>query len=144
MATIYKHGGEVGRIEKLTFSMLFCADGKVLRNFGNGWKTWRKLKPDVEGGPRGCFERCLDDYRAKLGNLPEFARWRDRVHVFPLRHRAFVLEAVKLLSHDADGLWAELEDMGLRVSIGEAQALCAAYRAAQAESKAKAEVVAPV
>jgi len=142
MATIYKHGGEVGRIEKLTFSMLFCADGKILRNHGDGWKIWRKLKPDVEGGPRGSFERCQAEYDAKLDASPEFASWRDKVHEFPLRKRALVVEAVRLLPADPDGLWSELEDMGCPVSHGEAQALLAAYRAAQAEAKAK--IVAPV
>jgi len=138
MATIYKHGGEVGRIEKLTFSMLFCADGKVLRNFGSGWKLWRKLKSDVEGGPRGCFERCKADYDAMLANGPEFASWRDKVHAFPLRKRLLVIEAVKLLPADPDGLWSELEDMGCPVSHGEAKALLDAYKAAQAEAKAQA------
>jgi len=138
MATIYKHGGEVGRIEKLTFSMLFCADGKVLRNDGAGWRIWRKLKADVEGGPAGAFKRCSDEYNAKLRDLWAFAHWRDLVHQFPLRKRALVVEAVKHLPADPDGLWSELEDMGCPVSHGEAQALLNAYRVAQAEAKATA------
>lgn len=139
MATIYKHGGEVGRIEKLTFSMLFCADGKVLRNHGDGWKLWRKLKPDVEGGPAGAFKRCSDEYNAKLRDGWAFAHWRDLVHEFPLRKRALVVEAVRLLPADPDGLWSELEDMGCPVSHGEAQALLDAYGAAQREAKRHAE-----
>lgn len=144
MATIYKHGGEVGRIERLTFSMLFCEDGKILRNDGAGWRIWRKLKPGVEGGPRGSFNRCRAEYDEKLARLPAFAHWRERVHEFPLKKRALVVEAVRLLPADPDGLWSELEDMGLPVSHGEAQALLDAYRAANAEAKAQVHPAAPI
>lgn len=137
MATIYKHGGEVGRIEKLSFTMLFCEDGKILRNHGDGWKLWRKLKAGVEGGVHGCFNRCRAEYDEKLRACPDFAHWRELVHNFPLRKRLLVVEAVKLLSNDPDGLWNELEDMGLAVSHGEAKALLDAYRAANVEAKAQ-------
>lgn len=144
MATIYKHGGEVGRIDKLTFSMLFCADGKVLRNLGDGWKIWRKLKPGVEGGPLGAFRRCKAEYDAKLRNGPDFAHWRDLVHDFPLRMRALVVDAVRLLPNDPDGLWSELQDRGCGGTFGEAEELLRAYRAAQAEAKAQVHPTSPL
>lgn len=141
MATICKHGGSVGRIDKLTFSMLFCADGKVLRNDGAGWRLWRKLKLDaakMDGGPAGVYARCRDEYAAKLSAMPAFAHWRRLVHEFPLKKRALVVSAVQHLPEDPDGLWSELEDMGCPVSHGEANALLHAYRMANIEAKEKA------
>lgn len=143
MATIYKHGGEVGRIDKLTFSMLFCEDGKILRNHGAGWRIWRKVKQDVVCGVHGAYRRCRDDYAANLEAMPAFAHWRRLVHEFPLRKRALVVYAVQHLPEDPDGLWSELEDMGCPVSHGEANALLHAYRAANAEAKAQVHPTAP-
>jgi hypothetical protein len=133
MATIYKHGGEVGRIEKLTFCMLFCEDGKVLQNRGSGWKLWRKLKSGID--VRECFDNYRAEYSAWLLARPAFDHWRGLVHGFSLRKRALVVEAVRLLPADPDGLWSELEGMGCPVSPGEAAALLSAYSAAAAEQK---------
>lgn len=147
MATIYKHGGAVGRIDKLTFSMLFCADGKVLRNDGAGWRIWRKLKMDpnkMDGGPAGVFKRCDAEYQQKLAAGPAFAHWRKLVHEFPLKKRALVVEAVRLLPADPDGLWSELEDLGLPVSHGEAQALLDAFSDAKAEARAQSHPTTPI
>lgn len=134
MATIKGHGGEVGRIEKLTYDVLFCSDGTVLRNSGDGWRNWRKLRVALLAGD--TCKKHQELYEEKLARLPEFASWRALVHGFPLRNRALLVDAVSLLSNDADGLWAELEDRHLPCTVEEAQALAAAYLAAVKEANA--------
>lgn len=143
MATLYKHG-ELGQIERLDCKLAYCADGKILRNDGDGWKCWRKLKAGID--PRAHFEEAKKKYAEKLRDGPAFSAWRDLLHsLVSFRCRNLVVRTIGLMPQDPDGVWAELSDYGFMfgegeiLSIDEACALCAAYRAAMAEARSKAQ-----
>ena len=55
MATLSKHGVELGRIKYTTKIDAYFADGKVLRNQGFGWKIKYKVKPGND--PKDVFEK---------------------------------------------------------------------------------------
>lgn len=138
MATIYKHG-EIGQIERVAYKLCFCADGKILRNDGDGWKLWRTLKPGVD--PREHYEKAKANYAAKLQEKPAFAEWRTLFHnTFAFCHRYMALTVISSMPQDPDGVWSELNDY-LNISIGveEVVEVCRAYEAAERESQPQEE-----
>lgn len=140
MATLSKHG-ELGQIERLTYKLAYCSDGQVLRNNGEGWKIWKKCKPGID--PVQHFAQAQANYANKLATQPAFAEWRRVLHSnVAFRNRFLVLEAIKMLGNDVDGLWSELNDMAnISLSLEDCQELVAAYDAAcrEADDIAKAK-----
>lgn len=133
MATIYKHG-ELGQIERLTHKVCYCADGKILKNYGAGWKVWGKLKPGID--PLAHFEKCKANYAEKLQKMPAFANWRKKLHnAFSFKNRRLAVESIKMLGDDWDGAWASLDDYGIRVDFESFMSVCAAYKLACDEAK---------
>lgn len=137
MATLYKHG-ELGQIERVAYKVAYCADGQVLRNDGDGWKTWRKIKAGID--PKAAFEKAQAAYAEKLATKPLFAEWRKLFHAtFAPRIRCVALQAISLMPQDPDGVWSELNDYcsfnGDSFSIEEICDVCKAYQAAELESK---------
>lgn len=137
MATLYKHG-EIGQIERLTFKVAYCADGNILRNDGYGWKIWRKIKEGID--PVELFHKKQKEYQEKLISLPCFAAWRKAIHAFPLKHRAIIVEGVRMLGNDLDGLTSELQDYGIQIDYDETKELNDAYEAALEEQKLNSNV----
>ena len=136
MATLYKHG-EIGQIERVAYKVAYCADGKILRNDGDGWKQWRKCKPGID--PRARFEEAKANYSQKLATKPAFAAWRSLFHeLVPFKQRNLVLTAIGLMPQDPDGVWSEVNDYcgfsGSEYSIEDICQLCRAYQAAEQES----------
>ena len=137
MATLYKHG-ELGQIERVAYKVAYCADGQVLRNDGDGWKTWKKLKPGID--PRAHWEKVKASYAEKLATKPCFAEWRRLFHqTFSPKQRGIALTCIDSMPQDPDGVWSELNDYapfgGDSFSIEEICELCRAYQAAERESK---------
>lgn len=133
MATIYKHS-EIGQIERLTHKLCYCLDGKILRNQGAGWKIYGKLKPGID--PQAHFEKARANYAEKLATKPAFAAWRREVHKYAFSKRGLLVEMVKTLGNDIDGLWVELNDLcGIHASLDDCQALVDKYNAAIEEGK---------
>lgn len=133
MATIYKHG-EIGQIERLTHKLCYCLDGKILRNNGNGWKLWAKLKPGID--PQAHFARKQAEYANKLTTKPAFAAWRRKIHSYAFGKRTLLVEAIKMLGNDIDGLWSELNDIcRISVTVEDCQSLVDKYNAAIEEGK---------
>jgi len=133
MATIYKHG-ELGQIERLTHKVCYCADGKILKNYGHGWKVWGKVKPGID--PKAHFEKCKAKYAEKLATMPAFAAWRKALHDnFSLKNRVLALESIKMLGDDFDGAWASLDDYGIKVNFDDFMLVCEAYKAACNEAR---------
>lgn len=144
MATLYKHG-ELGQIERLAYKLAYCADGKILRNDGDGWKQWRKCKPGID--PRARFEQAKSAYAEKLSAKPAFAAWRSLFHeLVPFTQRSLVLTAISCMPQDPDGVWSEVNDYlsfaGDSYSIEDICSLCRAYQAAELESTPQTEPVA--
>lgn len=140
MATLYKHG-ELGQIERVSYKLAYCADGKILRNQGDGWKLYRTVKPGID--PREHFEKCKANYEQKLRECPAFAAWRSLFHrTFSFSRRYLALSVISSMPQDPDGVWSELNDYAFGSSNGEygideIVQVCRAYQAAEAESKAK-------
>lgn len=135
MATLYKHG-ELGQIERATSKIAYCADGQILRNQGDGWKQWKRLKPGVDA--REHFEKAKASYARKLETLPAFAEYRRLLHAeISFSHRYMVATVISTMPQDPDGVWSELNDM-LSISIGvnEVVELCRAFEAAEREASA--------
>ena len=144
MATLYKHG-ELGQIEKLDHKLAFCADGQILRNDGDGWKCWKKLKAGIDA--REHFERMKLKYSEKLSSLPCFAAWRELMHeLVPFKLRNLTLRTISMMPGDPDGVCSELGDFGYLtgddtgLSLDDCCRLCSAYRVAMLESKFDAQV----
>lgn len=143
MATLYKHG-EIGQIERVAYKVAYCADGQVLRNDGDGWKTWKRVKPGVD--PKQLFETVKAKYAEKLRTKPAFAHWREVFHrTFSPRQRSIALTSIDSMPQDPDSVWSELNDYapfgGDSFSIEEIVECCRAYQAAELESKATTEPV---
>jgi len=143
MATLYKHG-EIGQIERVAYKVAYCRDGQVLRNDGDGWKTWKKVKPGID--PIQAFENCKARYAEKLATKPAFAAWRELFHeLVPFKCRNLMLTAISLMPQDPDGVWSEVNDYigfsGESFSIEDICQLCRTYEAAELESKPSAEPV---
>lgn len=142
MATISKHG-EIGQIERVAYKVCYCRDGQILRNDGDGWKVWKRLKPEFAHDPVGAFERAKAKYQEKLSTRPAFAAWRSLMHelVAP-RNRNMVLTTISSMPQDSDGVWSTLDDynfMGIDLSIEDCVQLCRAYESAQAEARKLAQ-----
>jgi hypothetical protein len=133
MATLYKHG-EILQIDKLDHRIAFCADGKILRNDGEGWKTYKKLKPGLDASTIA--------HKLKLSTRPAFSSWRELLHEnFPLALRGLAVRIIGMMPDDPDGCWSEINDYssltgnGELVSIDDCVALCRAYKWATDEAK---------
>ncbi len=138
MATLYKHG-EIGQIERLCSKYAYCLDGKILRNSGSGWKIYAKVKEGID--PRAHFETAKANYARKLAENPAFAHLREILHeTVSFGNRHVVKETISLMSDDADGVWSTFADnawRGVELDLDDCVALCDAFRAMEAEFKAK-------
>ena len=135
MATLSKHGEEIGRLELLTSKVAYYSDGKILRNQGNGWKLFRKVKPGVNVNE--AFHHRLSSQSEFAAQRPAFIEFKRQLHaIASFQDRYMVKAALEMLANDPDGLWSELNDM-LRISCGvdEVVNLCRAYEASIQESK---------
>jgi hypothetical protein len=108
MATLAKNGAEIRRFELLKKTYSIRSNGKVLCNYGHGWKVVN-LKPGVTVetfiANREAAEEKIDRLR------PCFAKYRAAVQAeFPLSTRWKYLTAESMLGDDIDGIWSELND----------------------------------
>ena len=142
MAKLRSHGLELFRDEGLTDKIALFADGHILRDYGSGWKLYKKLKP---GQSATDYAETL---RERLRTLrgPSWHAFAERFHALvSFKNRHFVYNAIKLLPDDPDGVYSEMDDsfMGREIglSIEECVELCILFRAAAAE---KAEKPTPI
>jgi len=138
MATLSKHGVEIGRIKYTTKVDAYFADGKVLRNQGFGWKLRAKVK---EGHTiQEAFDKALAKHREFEATRPALAAYRKELHSMAGISKAWKLHAaISMMPDDPDGVWSEACDgYGDNVSadIDEVGHLCMLYGAAMLESKA--------
>lgn len=139
MATLYKHG-EIGQVERLAYRLAYCEDGNILRNDGDGFKMWKRLRKEIN--PQAAFERAKEKYAEKLATFPCFAAWRSEFHaLIPFKLRNLALSVISMMPQDPDGVWSELNDFcsmqgdGDLLSVEDACNLCRLYEAARLEGK---------
>jgi hypothetical protein len=136
MAKLSAHGIEIGRIEYLTKRVAAFEDGKLLANYGDGWKLWKRVKDGAD--PRENFKRRVDNLRECEEACPAWAEYKRALHSdFSLSERSLVHTAVQMMPSDPDGCWVELQDMArIDCDIETLCKLCGLIERAQAEMKA--------
>ena len=135
MATLSKHGMEVGRIELLTSRLSFCEDGKILRNQGQGWKLYKKMKAGFS--IQDAFLKHKAHQDKILAERPCYAHYKKLFcQLFSFSDRYFINEAIALLGDDVDGLWSELSDRNIHVDVEELCELNNLWKAAAIEKSA--------
>jgi hypothetical protein len=134
MATLSKHGDEVGRIEYTTYAKAFMMDRTILINRGRGWKTWGKMKPHVD--PEEFYRKKLDQFEASCMQYPLNYKYHCLLHKLTSRQdRAAVHETLKVLGNDPDGCWCELQDYwGIYMDLDDIVKLSRAYELSRNES----------
>ena len=137
MAKLSAHGIEVGRVVYTTCTKAYMSDGKVLKNWGDGWKRFSTVKADWTP------ESALESSRAALARWeqanPAGLAYKKELHAMaPQGKRAKLHTAVQLMPDDADGVWSEACDGygdNISADVDEVSALCALYLRALEESK---------
>lgn len=107
MAKLSAHGRELDRREYCDCRIAVMSDGNVMRNFGQGWKLYKKVKPGVD------IAQYAKDLRAKYDARPEVfhSYIKALIDCTDLEHRARLHMAIDLMPEDPDGVWSEM-DMG--------------------------------
>ena len=138
MATLSKHGKEIGRINRLTTVRAYMDDGVVLQHDGTGWKQFGKVKPGVS--PETAFANAKARSEKFLSERPCFAAYRKALHdMAPQSKRWMLHAAVEMMPGDPDGLWSELADsydprQRIEADLDEICALCDLYKTADLEA----------
>ncbi len=141
MATLSRHGRSLGRIELIGKRKEYYANGDILINRGLGWKVYGKVKAGIT--PEAAFATAQDNVARHLATCPLFAKWRALfMELVAFKHHWKVLECIKLLQGDPDGMYSTLEDdFGYdkpELSLDDCCQLMQAYGDALAEAKAMA------
>ena len=132
MATLSKHGGEVGRIEYIRSVWCVHNDGVTMRNYGAGWKLAGKVLAGKT--PREAYDarkENIENLRPALAELRRFvlAEWPS------INQRNKVMMVVDSLGNDLDGCWSELADMGIHTDCETLTQLGYLIRASNAEKR---------
>jgi len=131
MATLSKHGKEIGRIECIEQTRAYMSDGNILKNDGGGWKLWKKIKPGVDMNEH--FIKMNNAHKTKLENNPALAEFRKEIiELACLSKRWKLMMGMRYNLQDPDGIWSDCCDgLGdnLDLSIDEVVHLCRLYEA---------------
>ena len=130
MATLSKHGKEIGRLEYLTKTLAFMDDGTVLVNRSDGWKIHSKVKAGVT--PRQAYQNRLNHYREHSEKYPVFAAYRRELIEVAGMKRARLHMTIELMPDDPDGVWSDCCDGygdNFSATIDEIVELCRLYKA---------------
>ena len=137
MAKLSVHGSEIGRIVYTAKTKAYMSDGKVLVNYGDGWKIAGKIKPEFT--PESAFQSANKRRIEFLECRPAIAKYIKCLHSLACPSKRYKLHtAVSLMPSDCDGVWSEACDgYGDNISAGvdEIYELCALYIAAMNEQK---------
>ena len=127
MATLYKHGEKLATRETPNSRIAVMSDGQIMRNYGQGWKLWKRLKPGVD---QAEYARKFD---ARTKALPPEVR--DYIQALAdavdLEHRWMLHEAIKAMPQDPDGCWSSVEDYGYTPDLDDVVKACRLYQACE-------------
>ena len=137
MAKLSAHGEEVGRIVYITFTKAYMSDGKVLKNYGEGWKLSGKVKLGFT--PASAYASGRAALAKWESANPAGLAYKKELHALAGQGKRLKLHtAVQLMPDDADGVWSEACDGycdNISADVDEVSALCRLYLAACEESK---------
>jgi len=138
MAKLSAHGEKLDQLEYAGFRLALMADGKILKNYGDGWKLYKSTKPGVNVREHMAKKREL--YNQKMAECPAYASLvKGLAALFPMKSRHMVKVAIEMMPDDPDGVWSSIEDYGMSVGIDEVVELCRNYVAGQKELAAYRE-----
>lgn len=128
MAKLKAHGFELDRQEYASFRLAVMSDGHIMRDYGSGWKLWKKVKPGVD--VREYAQRMRARYDARHPVFHEYVK--TLMQATDMKHRSFLHEAVRLMPNDPDGVWSEFNDhwYGNEVDLDDCVKLCRLYQVA--------------
>ena len=135
MAKLKAHGTELARFEYANGTIVCMSDGHTLRNRGDGWKLFRKVKPGVD--PVYAAEIRRNSFNKRRDACPIWARYVDLLAQTVSRSDRWKLNAaIEIMATDADGVWATLHDEGIHLDVSEVVELCELYETGSAEVRA--------
>lgn len=115
MANLKNHGSEILRLEYLSSSVSCRSDGYLLRNTGNGWKLFRKVKPGID--PVSYFAGKAERRNARLAACPIYAQYIRKLSEYGVSTRSMIHRTLELIPNDPDGVWSTLEDYGKHADL---------------------------
>jgi len=141
MAKLSAHGVEIGRIEYIGKVKAYFADGKVLVNYGHGWKVAGKLKAGLT--PESAYQNAKDNLARLLSDRPALAEYREFIlRLAGIGERWKLVQCLQIMSSDPDGIWSECCDGycdNVHADFDEISTLCRLYELAVSEGEALRE-----
>ena len=137
MATLSKHGTEIGRVTFTDYVKSYRSDGTVLKNMGFGWKLSGKCKAGAN--IEAVYKKAVEHQKEYLAQRPAWAAYRKELHALAGIGKAWKLHACVTLMHDdIDGVWSECCDGydSIHADIDEINDLCYLYKLALSENGA--------
>lgn len=136
MASLNKNGEELFRLDLLRESRSYRSNGFVLINHGFGWKRGKNHGPEKIGE---VIEQRKANEEKLRQERPFFCEYRKSIQAeFPLSIRWKYLAAENMLGDDLDGIWATLDDDGIRVDLQDLFRIRVLRDAMERENKALA------
>lgn len=135
MAKLSAHGAEIGRIEYPHMRLAYMTDGAVLRDSGDGWKLYRRVKEGVN--PQQAYRAKLEARKTAVQRNPCYALYLEKLCKLAgsLECRARLHLMIEIMPTDPDGIWSELadgyDDMSRkigRIEVEDLNAVCGLYR----------------
>jgi hypothetical protein len=133
MAKLSAHGTELARRETPTARIAVMTDGNILKNYGYGWKLWRRVKQGVDPAE---YARKFNERTAAI--MPEVRTYIDAlVDTCDLEHRGRLHTAISLMPTDPDGVWSEMDDWsGYSIDLDDIVRCCRLYQVCEEAIKA--------
>ena len=135
MAKLSAHGVEIGRIEYLTNAKAYMSDGKILKNYGQGWKVYGRCKPGIT--PEQAFSNAAERQRNFHDVRPDFCAYRAMLrNLAGLSKRWKLHTAIQMMPDDPDGVWSEACDGygdNISADLDDIVKACELYKAAMRE-----------
>jgi hypothetical protein len=141
MAKCSAHGKEIGTLFFGTTAKRYMSDGKILRNYGFGWKlALGKIKPELAHlSPEALFIRARSHQAEWLSAHPAAAAYQKELHgAAGVSKRWKLHAAIQMMPDDPDGVWSECCDGygdNVHADLDDIVTLCRLFKAAEAESK---------
>jgi hypothetical protein len=129
----------IGKIDYMYKTIAYCEDKKVLVNYGDGYKVYGKIKPDIM--PIDAYNQALKKQAEFLKNHPCYNNYRKFLHSLSgLNKRFMIHQAVKELHNDSDSLFSSFDDFSWSSSyphleLDDCAELCKLYNTMITESK---------
>jgi hypothetical protein len=138
MAKLSAHGRELARFEYATSRVAYFEDGKILRNCGDGWKRWKKVKAGLDVA--AVVETRKAGHAQFLHDCPNWAHFIKLMKACgSLEKRGLLLCLIEMMPDDPDGIWVgAVDDLDLGLTLEDIVDLCDSYKTGTQERQERA------